>query len=1075
MPPERVDRSQSALASNERSARETRIDSDHTLNDADLRASERLKFALAAARVGVWEWDIQADQVFWSAECYEILHVSAFGGTFADFQKLVHADDRQCINEAISKAIDHRTQFAAEVRVIRGDGQIRWIASYGRCEYERDGAPKRLVGTAQDITDRKVTENDLSASESRLRATLDCMLDGCQILDSDLRYVYLNANAQRHSGARQEDLIGKRIEEVYPGIEGTPLYVAIQECIAEKAAREIESRFAFPDGSIGDFEFNIVPASEGVIILSCDITERKHAEAELRASERRFREGEERYRLALDAAAMGTWQFDYLTERVWMDAACQGHNGLAESSMKPDDVFRWFHPQDLQQLIADATIAHNSVDGDGSFSSEYRILHSNGAYHWISLAARFQFAVIEGKRTPVQIHGTTQDVTNRKRTEIVVQRQTAVLEQIARGLPLNAILEEVVELVEDQFPGSCCSISLTEPRLNQLRFAAGKKLPSTYAQAAQVIPIGPNMGSCGTSAFLAEPIIVADIANDPLAAAFREIALQQNLRSCWSVPILRSAAVESVDQPGLVLGTFAVYWTKPFCPCSEHKEIIESAVHLARLAIERENSFEAIRESEARYTAISEITRSVTFALRVKPDGSAIIDWARPRYGLVSGYTEEEFRRIGWEPLILPEDRSRITQMFRQILGGVPRREECRMLTKAGAVLHVLVQGKLYSTDAISGEKLIIGGLLDITELKSVELALRESEERFELALRGANDGLWDWNIQTGRFFVSPRWKSMLGYEGAELADAFETWLDLMHPDDRAAAQTQLRDFLNGTFDQYESEFRMRHKSGAYVDVLSRAFVLRDSQGCPSRMVGTHQDITDRKAADEELRASRQRLKTLSKQLITTRESELRHLARELHDEVGQGLTLMKMNLRHIQKQADDNIRVRLEENISMIERTVEQVRSLSLNMRPPHLDDLGLVATLHWYLKQQSKNAGFQESISVIPPDLCVPTELATVCFRITQEAVTNAIRHAAPSRIEIELRKIGEVFALTIRDDGIGFDVGIARQKALEGSSLGLISMEERASLAGGRMEIVSAPQRGTLIRVQFLQSHS
>lgn len=1046
-----------------------------TAERKETESRARLELALTVAKMGVWEWDLQHDSVNLSRELREILGINDDGGTFAAFQSLFHPEDSDRVMDAVASAVESRTQFVTDFRIIRTTGETRWLSMIGRCETDEIDSPKRLFGTVQDITERKWSENALTENEAQLRGTLNNLLEGCQILDADLRFVYLNANAVRHCRRAAGELIGQRIVDAYPGIDQTPLYTTLRRCLEEQIPADLENRFVFPDGSVGVFDVSILPASEGIVILSYEITERKVAEDEQRQSEQRFRESEERYRLALDAAEQGTWQYDYATNEVWLDEKCRAHNGVSGSLVKPEVAFERMYPGDTEHLISVATAALNDVDGDGSFSSEYRIKHLDGTVKWITLAAKFQFTGVLGKRTPRQIHGTTQDITKRKRAETAVHRQSLVLEQIAIGAPLKSVLQDLVELVEDQLSGSICTIHLVDRKRNLLRFAAGANLPAEFAQTAETLPIGPGVGSCGTAAFLGKPVIVSDIATDPLWADFRDLALQHELRSCWSVPILASSGVGPTANADEVLGTFAVYRHEIATPDPEEELILATVVHLARVAIDRESSFQALRESEARYSAISEITRSVTFAVRYRLDGTSIIEWARPRFGLLSGYTEDECRSRGWAMMFHADDRNRVQDMFRRIATGQVEREEFRYLTKSGQILTVLLQGRFLEWDPTTEEGVIIGGVLDITELKSAERALRASEERFQLALRGANDGLWDWDLTTGHVFFSPRWKSMLGYEDSELIDNFDTWLNLLHPDDRTAAKDRVRDFLNGPRENYESEFRMRHKSGQYLNILARSFATRDAQGSPIRMVGTHQNITERKQADEELRAGRQRLESLSRQLITTREAELRHLARELHDEIGQELTLMKMNLRDIQRTSDEKLRTRLDENISMIERAVNQVRNLSLNMRPPHLDDLGLVATLHWYLKQQAKIAGFQEHISVIPPDIRVPTDLATVCFRISQEAVTNAMRHATPGRIEIELRQRNEELHLTIHDDGIGFDVEEARRLASSGTSLGLTSMHERASLAGGRIEIASTPGQGTTIHAWFPSSPS
>lgn len=225
----------------------------------------------------------------------------------------------------------------------------------------------------------------------------------------------------------------------------------------------------------------------------------------------------------------------------------------------------------------------------------------------------------------------------------------------------------------------------------------------------------------------------------------------------------------------------------------------------------------------------------------------------------------------------------------------------------------------------------------------------------------------------------------------------------------------------------------------------------------------------------EELRSSRQRLEVLSRQLIATQETERRHLARELHDEIGQVLTAIKMNLRGAQRAADPRLQQTLEDSMNMVDQAINQVRNLSLSLRPPHLDELGLVAALHWLVKHQARLGGFEEQLEVDLGSMEIPADLETVCFRIAQEALTNAVRHGEPGRVHVKLQASNVQLRLSIHDDGIGFDVNGNGIRALEGDSFGLISMEERASLAGGQIRIESSSGHGTRIDAWFPLSKS
>jgi signal transduction histidine kinase len=246
------------------------------------------------------------------------------------------------------------------------------------------------------------------------------------------------------------------------------------------------------------------------------------------------------------------------------------------------------------------------------------------------------------------------------------------------------------------------------------------------------------------------------------------------------------------------------------------------------------------------------------------------------------------------------------------------------------------------------------------------------------------------------------------------------------------------------------------------IDVRQRAEVaLRDALGA------TEARVRDRTAELADANAS---LQTLSRELIQAQEAERRRLARELHDEIGQVLTAVKMNLQAVQRADAPKPDGRLSESIGIVERALQQVRNLSLDLRPSLLDDLGLVAALRWYVDRQAGRAGFQGQFTADPGRVDVPPDLATACFRVAQEAVTNVIRHAKARTVHVGLRLTDGELQLTVRDDGAGFDVPQARRRASRGGSLGLLGMQERAQLVGGRMEIDSAPGRGTEVRVRF-----
>jgi signal transduction histidine kinase len=220
-----------------------------------------------------------------------------------------------------------------------------------------------------------------------------------------------------------------------------------------------------------------------------------------------------------------------------------------------------------------------------------------------------------------------------------------------------------------------------------------------------------------------------------------------------------------------------------------------------------------------------------------------------------------------------------------------------------------------------------------------------------------------------------------------------------------------------------------------------------------------------------ERRRAEQRLQVLSLRVVEAQESERRRIARELHDEIGQSLTAAEMHLQAaLQSRGGLSLERRLEESIRAVELVQEQVHDLSLNLRPSMLDDLGLEPTLRWYVERQAEIGGLAAEFRAEPLGQRLAPIIETECFRVAQEALTNVVRHARAHSVIVCLSRRDGLLHLSVRDDGVGFDVSSLRQEAVRGASLGLLSMEERAVLAGGGLELDSAPGRGTEVRAWF-----
>lgn len=242
--------------------------------------------------------------------------------------------------------------------------------------------------------------------------------------------------------------------------------------------------------------------------------------------------------------------------------------------------------------------------------------------------------------------------------------------------------------------------------------------------------------------------------------------------------------------------------------------------------------------------------------------------------------------------------------------------------------------------------------------------------------------------------------------------------------------------------------------------------------------VFTLNDVTERKRAEDErrelyvrLQGSHLALRALSRRLMKVQEEERHHIARELHDEIGQALTVAKINIQQAMHALDaPTAGTHLTESVSLLDHTLQQVRSLALDLRPSMLDDLGLVPTLKWLAERHSQTSEIAMQVSAESLDIRPAPEIEIACYRVAQEALTNAARHARASQVRIELARSGRELMLLIRDNGIGFDMTTMLSRAAEGESIGLLGMQERVTLTGGEMEILASPGQGTEIRARF-----
>ena len=351
-----------------------------------------------------------------------------------------------------------------------------------------------------------------------------------------------------------------------------------------------------------------------------------------------------------------------------------------------------------------------------------------------------------------------------------------------------------------------------------------------------------------------------------------------------------------------------------------------------------------------------------------------------------------------------------------------------------------------------------------IAERNYVETALRQSEERYRELFENARDAMYVHNLEGTYVSINHAAEKLSGYSREEIiGHKFSEFIAAEH-------LKEVREHFCGKLAQrgettYEVDVIAKDGRRVPVEVSSRAIY---ENGAVVGIQGTARDITERKQAQDALQM-------FSRQLIEAQEDERRRIARELHDQIGQVLTAVKMNLHTVQRVCDDSeATAHIKDNVEAVDEALRLVRDLSVDLRPPLLDDLGLVTALRWYVDRYAKRTGVVADVVVEmqDPNERFSRELETACFRIAQEALTNVARHARANCVLVRLVKEEHCLFLSVKDNGVGFNPETLRKRAPRAATLGLLGMTERAHAAGGTIEIDSRASkgRGTELRLKL-----
>jgi PAS domain S-box-containing protein len=473
---------------------------------------------------------------------------------------------------------------------------------------------------------------------------------------------------------------------------------------------------------------------------------------------------------------------------------------------------------------------------------------------------------------------------------------------------------------------------------------------------------------------------------------------------------------------------------------------------------ERKLAEEKIIHSNERFELIAKTTNDAVW----ETDLETGVSWGNEMHQMMYGLTlENEIPNFEeWKLHLHPDDRDWVVKSLHDALASADNTwiTEYRFVKSLGEI--VTIYDRTYIVRNSQGKPVrMMGSMMDITERKKAEDALLQSEEKYRTLVEQATDGIFIAD-HTGKFIiVNSAAVKLSKYTEEELANL--TIYDLADPEEIKTNPFKFEEMKSEL--GARSERKLKRKDGSIVDIEINAKFLSDG-----RFLAFIRDITERKKSENELNSSYRAIRKLTSHLQNAREEERTHIAREIHDELGQQLTVLKMDvswlIKKIKQFENQQLNNKAAEIVQMLNDTVNTIRRISSDLRPVLLDDLGLAAAIEWHLSEFGKRSGIKTEFFTLESTIEIPRAIATGLFRIYQESITNIARHAEATEVMVELFIEDRVVTMAIADNGKGFDVtSIGRKK-----TLGVLGMQERTVMMGGTFRIKRNPAKGMKVEV-------
>ena len=792
----------------------------HLAENALKESESRLQLSLKINRASVFENNFETGVVFTTPELYQFLGYEPEENpkTMAELSKLIHPDDYAMVLEALAEHVSGKTaEYYAEFRMLSKAGKWSWVDGIGKVIQKNEkGEPVVLIGISRDINDRKQVEQKLQRSEQELKKAQQITHIGSWYLNLANNEVFWTEELYKMYGFDPSLPVPLYTEhkKLFTPESWELLSTSLAKTTETGIPYELELKTVREDGSNGwmwvrsETVKDDVGKTVGLWGAAQDISDRKNAEQALFESEEMMRTSQS---VAHICSYSTTLNLNEPGKSTWR-CSPEFYNVFGIDKTYPHTIEGWagfIHPDHLEEMV---TYHEYVIKERIPFDHEYKIIRINdGAERWIYGTGKLE---LDEKGKPVRMYGAIQDITDRKKVERAVNESKKMLELVMASIPQFIFWKDrnSVYLGCNQNFASAAGLKSTK----EIEGKTDYDLPWKKEEADFFVESDRKVMDNGIGEYhIIEP------------------QFQSDGKQAW----LDTNKVPIFDENGLVIGILGTYED-----ITERKQVEENLKinqMLLRSIIDGTNDAVFIKDENGKYIVFNKAASDMVGMCEAEVIGKT-------------------------DMVIFPfEDGKAVMEADRNIMesGQVNIIEELVTLADGNKHHFLATKGPLFDIDGkLTG---MFGISRDITDRKEAEEALRQSEERYSLAVDASEHGIWDWNIETNEVYFSEQWKNQIGYTDQEIKNDFSVWVEHLHPDDKEACLNAVQSYLDNPVKHFILEFRFRHKDGNYRWIHNKASSIKGSNGKVVRMIGAHTDITEQKLAEQTLEESEKKFRTL--------------------------------------------------------------------------------------------------------------------------------------------------------------------------------------------------------------------